>query len=144
MYLFFSILLDTLFLLCDSKPCTHFNIYIYIYIYQDCYYILSPISSCVVSFLSLCICFLLIVSNLLYFSFTLRWCDEFCLKCFKNTSCQSLSCHELLSCEVFQEFVQGLDLLYSTSEYELSDLWLLTYVHLFVVFLSRIAKGGDC
>ena len=70
LYLFFSILLDTLFLLCDSKPCTHFNIYIYIY--QDCYYILSPISSCVVSFLSLCICFLLIVSNLLYFSFTLR------------------------------------------------------------------------
>ena len=64
LYLFFSILLDTLFLLCDSKPCTHFNIYIYIY--WDCYYILSPISSCVVSFLSLCTCFLSIVWNLLF------------------------------------------------------------------------------
>ena len=29
-FLFF---LDTLFLFCDSKPCTHFDIYIYIYIY---------------------------------------------------------------------------------------------------------------
>ena len=35
-------------------------------------------------------------------------------------------------------------LLYSTSEYELSDLSLLSYVNLFVVVLSRIAKGGDC
>ena len=40
-----------------------------------------------------------------YFRFTLRCSDEFCLKCFKNTSCQSLSCHELPFCKVFQEFV---------------------------------------
>ena len=47
LYLFFSILLDTLFLLCDSKPCTHFNIYIYIsrlllhsftYIFMCCFF----------------------------------------------------------------------------------------------------------
>ena len=25
-----------------------------------------------------------------YFCFTLRCCDEFCLKCFRNTGCQSL------------------------------------------------------
>ena len=25
-----------------------------------------------------------------YFCFTLRCCDEFCLKCFKNTGCQNL------------------------------------------------------
>ena len=34
--------------------------------------------------------------------------------------------------------------MYPTSEYELSDLWILSYVHLFVVVLSRIAKGGNC
>ena len=36
-----------------------------------------------------------------YFCFTLRFCDEFCLKCFKNTGCQSLSCHELYYWKVF-------------------------------------------
>ena len=41
--------------------------------------------------------------------FTLRCHDEFCLKCFKKTSCQNLSCHELSSCKVFQEFMLGLD-----------------------------------
>ena len=40
-----------------------------------------------------------------YFCFTLRCLDEFCLKCFRNTDCQSLSFHELSSCNVFQEFV---------------------------------------
>ena len=103
-FLFF---LDTLFLHCDIKPCTLIDIYIYIY--WGCYYILSPISSCVVSFLFLCTCFLLIVCNLLYFCFTLRYRDKFCLKCFRNIGCQSLSCHEIFSYKVFQEFVFGLD-----------------------------------
>ena len=84
-------------------------IYIYIYIYWGCYYILSPISSCVVFFLSLCTCFLFIVCNLLYFCFTLRCHNESYLKCFKNIGCQSRSCRELSSCKVFQEFVLGLD-----------------------------------
>ena len=44
-----------------------------------------------------------------YFCFTLRCLDEFCLKCFRKTGCQNLSCHELSSCKVFQEFVLGLD-----------------------------------
>ena len=38
-----------------------------------------------------------------YFCFTVRCCDEFCLKCFRNTGCQSLSCNELSYCKVFQE-----------------------------------------
>ena len=42
--------------------------YIYIYIYVDVCY--SPIFSCVVSFLSLCTCFLLFVCNLLFMSHT--------------------------------------------------------------------------
>ena len=40
-----------------------------------------------------------------YFYFTLRYHDEFCLKCFRNIGCQSLSCYELSSYIVFQEFV---------------------------------------
>ena len=58
-FLYFS---DTLFLHCDSKPCTHFLIFIYIKVVIT----VSPISSCVVSFLSLCTCFLYIVCNLLF------------------------------------------------------------------------------
>ena len=46
---------------------------------------------------------------ILYFYFTLRCLDEFCLKYFRNTGCQNLSCHELSSYKVFQEFVLGLD-----------------------------------
>ena len=66
-------------------------------------------SRCFFFFLSLCTCFLFIVCNLLYFYLTLKCHDEFCLKCFRNTGCQSLSWHELFSCKVFQEFVLGLD-----------------------------------
>ena len=46
---------------------------------------------------------------ILYFCFTLRCLDEFCLKCFRKASCQNLPCHELSSCKFFQEFVLGLD-----------------------------------
>ena len=31
-------------------------------------------------------------------------------KCFRKTGCESLPCHELFSCKVFQEFMLGLDL----------------------------------
>ena len=44
-----------------------------------------------------------------YFYFILRCCDVFCLKCFRNTGYQSLSCHELSFCKVFQKFVLGLN-----------------------------------
>ena len=48
-----------------------------------------------------------ILYAIFYFYFTLRCHDKFCLKCFRNTGYQSLSCHELSSCKVFQEFVLG-------------------------------------
>ena len=83
-----------------------------------------------VTYLSMC-CFFsifihmfLYVSNL-YFCFTLRCLDEFCLKCFRMIGCENLPCHELSSCKIFQEFVLGFDLLYLTSGYELSSLRLL-------------------
>ena len=77
-------------------------------------------------FFSLFIHMFLYVCNL-YFYFTLRCLDEFCLKCFRNTGCENLSCHEHSSCKVFQEFVLELDLFcISTSGYEFSDLRLLS------------------
>ena len=48
----------------------------------------SPILICVISFLSLYTCFYLYA--IYYFCFTQKFLDEFCLKCFKNTGCQSL------------------------------------------------------
>ena len=48
----------------------------------------SPILTYVVSFLSLYTCFY--VYAIYYYCFTLRCLDEFCLKCFRNTGCQSL------------------------------------------------------
>ena len=82
---FSSSFIDTVFLLYDIKPCT----YDVIYICCGCYY------SCF-TFLYMCYFFSLLMhmSYLLYvifyFCFTLRCCDEFYLKCFRNTSCQSL------------------------------------------------------
>ena len=71
MYLFFFFIVQIhLFLHCDSKPCTYVDIYIEVVI------TVSPISSCVVSFLSLCTCFLYIVCNLL-FLFHTKMSDEF-------------------------------------------------------------------
>ena len=71
------------------------TLYLYlVYVYIDIYmyvlmYVISPISPCVGSFLSLYTCFLLMYA-ILYFCFTLRCLDEFCLKCFRSTGCQSL------------------------------------------------------
>ena len=64
-FFFFSSFIDTLFLLCDSKPCTYFDIYIYIFD-EVVITIFSCISSCVVSFFSLCTCFLYLVCSILF------------------------------------------------------------------------------
>ena len=56
-------------------------------------------------FFSFFIHMFLIMFAIYYFCFTLRFLDEFCLKCFRNTGCQSLSCHRLSSYKVFQEFL---------------------------------------
>ena len=92
LYLFFSfhfryIIFCTL-VLCpfsDSKPCTYVDIYIlrllllsFIYLYTCCF----------VFFLYAQVSYLMYA--ILYFYFTLKCLDEFCLKCFRNTGCQSL------------------------------------------------------
>ena len=77
-------------------------------------------------FFSIFIHMFLYVCNL-YFCFILRCLDKFCLKCFKKTSYENLSCHELSFCKVFQEFVLGLDLFVIHKCYEFSDLRLLSW-----------------
>ena len=82
-----------------------FDIYTYIYIYIWCMF-LSPTFTCAVSFLSLCICFLLFVYNLLFLFHTkMSWWVLF--KVFQKYKLSKSTCHKLYSCKVFQEFVLG-------------------------------------
>ena len=67
-FLFFLLLLPYVYRSCDHLTyivLIFWYIYIYIYIYM-LMYVYSPISLCVVSFLSLCTCFLFIICNLLF------------------------------------------------------------------------------
>ena len=102
----FLYFLYILFLHCDSKPSILIEIYIYIYILRLLLHSFTyPFICC---FFSLFMHMLLILLYaIVYLCFILRCHDEFCLKCFRKTDCQSLSCHELSSYKVFQEFVLG-------------------------------------
>ena len=112
-------------------------VYIYIYIYDICFF--TYLSMC--CFFSLFIHMFLYVCNL-YFYFTLRCLDKFCLKCFRKIGCKNLSCHELSSCKVFQEFVLGLDLFcIPTSDYEFNDLRLLSRFICLLWFCHGSPKG---
>ena len=118
-------------------------IFIYIYIWW-CMLFFSYLSMC--CFFLLFIHMFLYVYNL-YFCFTLRCLDEFCLKCFKKTGCENLSCNELSFCKFFQEFVLGLDIyiyIYigiPTSGYEFSDLKFLTWFICLLWLCHRLPKG---
>ena len=97
----------------------------FIFIYMMVYVFSSPISTCVISFLSLYTCFFM-YAILISISHMMPWWVLF--KCFKKTGCESLPWHELSSCKVFQEFMLGLDLFCnSPSGYEFSDLRLLSW-----------------
>ena len=137
-FFFFSYFRDTLFLHCDSKPCTCW--YIYIYTFEDVITVLSPIFTCVVYFF-LYTHVSYILYAIYYFYFTLRCRDEFCLKCFKNTGCQSLLAINSHLAKFFKSLCIGYILLYSTSEYELSDLWLLSYLIYLLWFCHRLSNG---
>ena len=139
MYLFFFRYICS----CTLGLMTIFDIHCTYFLYIWGCMFLSPILTCVVSFLSLYTCFLHIVCNLIFlFHIKMPWWVLF--KVFQKYKFSKSSCHKLSSYKVFQEFMLGYILLYSTSEYELSDLWLFSYVYLFVMVLSRISKGGDC
>ena len=111
-----------------------FDIYIYIWCVSS-----SPSSTCVVSFLSLYTCFYM-YTILISVSHVMPWWVFF--KCFRKISCESLSCRELFSCKVFQEFVVGIDLLCNTtSGYELSDLRLFSWLFVLLWFCHKLPKG---
>ena len=99
-----------------------YYIYIYIYINYSCTWVLwpfwhtlylyslyidvcfSPTLTCVVSFVSLCTWFLLLVCNLLFLFHTkMPWWVLF--KVFQKYRLSKSTCHKLSSCKVFQEFV---------------------------------------
>ena len=78
----------------------------YIYIYIWWCISSSLIIACVVSFLSLYTCFLLLVHNLLFlFHTNMPWWVLF--KLFQKYRLSKSTCHKLSSCKVFQEFVLG-------------------------------------
>ena len=85
--------------------CNHFVIanlvLVYIYTFEVVITVLSPISPCVASFLSLYTCFLYLYA-IYYFCFTQICFDEFCLKCFRNTGCQSLLAINSLRAKFFK------------------------------------------
>ena len=112
---------------------------IYIYIYIWCMFS-SLTSTCVVFFLSLYTCFFMYVI-FISISHVMPWWVLF--KCLKKTSCEILSCRELFSCKVFQEFVVGIDLFCNTtSGYEFSDLRLLLWLFFFLLwFCHGLPKG---
>ena len=157
MYLFFSFFLDTLSFV--HRSCDHivianivliFDIYIWgirrnrfrIYIYMK-------ILLSFFTYLSMCCFFspfihMFFKYAIFYFCFTLRCLNEFCLKCFRNTGCQNLSCDELSSCKVFQEFVLGLDFIVFNKWLRVEGFMTSFIFHLFVVVLPWISKGGNC
>ena len=111
------------------------------YLLYICWYMfLSPTLTCIVSFLSLYTCFSLLVCNLLFLFHTkMSWWVLF--KVFQKYRLSKSTCQKLSSYTVFQEFVLGYILLYSTSEYELSDLWLLSYFICLLWFCHRLPNG---
>jgi len=84
-FFFFSSFRDTLFLHYDSKPCTYDAIYMMRLLLQFFHLFLH-----VLFLFSLYAHDSYILYAIFYFCFTLRFRDEFCLKCFRNTGCQSL------------------------------------------------------
>ena len=103
------------------------------------YFILIYMVKIYVSFLSLYTCFFM-YTILISISHMMSWWVLF--KCFKKTGCESLTCHELSSYKVFQEFVVWIDLFCNTtSGYKFSDLRLLSWLFVLLWFCHRLPKG---
>ena len=98
---YFLSILDTLSLVhwsCDHLVIANIVlIYLYIYIYLYLMMLLSHFT-----YLSMCCFFSLFIHMFLIYCmqsicFTLRCRHEFCLKCFRNTGCQSLAMNSFLA-----------------------------------------------
>ena len=111
-----------------------FDIYVYIWCMLS-----SPIFTCAISFLFVYICFFM-YAIFISVSHMMPWWVLF--KCFKKTGYESLFCHELSSCKVFQGFVVGIDLFCNTtSGYELSNLRLLSWLVFCCSFVTDFQMG---
>ena len=121
---------------CDHFIMTYIVLYSFIYMLM---YVFFTYSTCVVSFLSLYTCFFM-YAIFISVSHKMRWWVLF--KCFRKIGCESLPCHKLSSCKVFQEFMLGLDLFCnSTSDYEFSDLRLPSWFVCLLWFYHELPKG---
>ena len=93
----FHLVRGSAYVLLVHRSCDHFYIHCaylwYIYIYMV-YVFFTYLSMC--CFFSLYTYASYFLYAIFYFYFTLRCRDKFCLKCFRNTGCQSLSCHLFL------------------------------------------------
>ena len=95
------------------------------------YVFLSPTIACVVSFLPLYTCFLYLYA-IYYFCFTQRCLDEFRLKCFKNTGCQSLLAINSLLAKFFKSLCY--DRFYCIQQVNMS--WVIyDFSHMFICLL---------
>ena len=142
MYLFFSFFLDTLsFCTLVLWPLSHSKYCIYPWYIFDDAVITFHISLHVLFLFSLYTHVSYFLYAILYFYFTLRCLDEFLFNVFQKDRLSNLSCHELSSCKVFQEFVLGLDFIVFNKWVWVE--WFMTSLifHLFVVILSRIPNG---
>ena len=128
------------------RSCDHVYIhcaylwYIYIYIW---WMSSSPISTCIVSFLSLCTYFLLIVSNLIFlFHSKIPWWVLF--KVFQKYRLPKSFLPWTLFLQSFSRVYVRIDFIVLNKWVWVE--WFMTspYVRLFVMVLSRIAKNGDC
>ena len=77
----------------------------------------------------------------IYFCFTQRCLDEFCLKCFRNTSCQSLLAINPLLAKIFKSLY--LDRFYCIQQVNMG--WVIyDFSHIFICllwFCHRLPKG---
>ena len=134
----FLSLLDTLFLCILVLWSLDIHCICIWFIYIDvCYSLIFP---CVVYFLSLYICFLYNVCNLI-FLFHTKMPDEFCLKYFRNTGCQSLLAINSLLAKFFKNLCY--DRFYCIQQVIMS--WVIyDFSHMFICllwFCHRLPKG---
>ena len=116
----------------------HCTLFSYIWWWCMFFFFSLPISTCVVPFLSLYTCFFM-YAIFIFVSHMMPWWVLF--KCFRKKGYESISCHELSSCKVFQVFVVGIDLFSNTtSGYEFSDLRLLSWLFVLLCFCHRLPK----
>ena len=116
-----------------------FDIYVYIYIY-DVVIIFTYLSMCCFFSLFIHMFLIFIVCNLLFLFHTkMPWRVLF--KCFRKTGYESLLCHELSSCKVFQEFMLGLDFIVFNKWLWVQ--WFITslILHLFLWFCHGLPNG---